>query len=178
MKRVFRLKSYLQYLLRARGIQAMHSPFVYDFMEQVLKDHRTFYAYDEVEELRNQLLAFREEIDFEDFGMGSDNFRNKKRTIASIAKNSLKPPNQAQLLFRIVHYYNCRNILELGTSLGLTTCYLSGSRENSRVITLEGSETLAKLAEKNFSRLGRKNISCCVGEFDTILPGALQKMER
>lgn len=153
----------------------MHSPFVYDFMLHVLYDKRHFYAYDEIERLRSILLSSDEEMEVTDFGAGGKSGRIIKRPIGSILKTSSKPPHQAQLLFRIAEHYQCRNIIELGTSLGISTMYLAASGKKSKVITLEGAPQLAARAQNNFNSLGMKNIEMLTGEFSLTLPLALQK---
>jgi len=42
-----------------------------------------------------------------------------------------------------------RNILELGTSLGITTAYLAANSSKSKCITLEGSPEIIKIARDN-----------------------------
>lgn len=175
MNNTFRIKEYLRYVLQAKGVSNMHSPFVYDFMLHVLYDKRHFYAYDEIERLRSILLSSDEEMEVTDFGAGGKSGRIIKRPIGSILKTSSKPPHQAQLLFRIAEHYQCRNIIELGTSLGISTMYLAASGKKSKVITLEGAPQLAARAQNNFNSLGMKNIEMLTGEFSLTLPLALQK---
>ena len=51
-------KKYIQYYITASNGKGhgTHSPFVFDFMENVLNDNRHFYPYDIIEILREQLL--------------------------------------------------------------------------------------------------------------------------
>ncbi|MBK9732031.1 MAG: class I SAM-dependent methyltransferase [Chitinophagaceae bacterium] len=178
MNALFLMKEYLHYLLKARGVGNMHSPFVYDFMVRVLNDKRHFYAYDEIETLRNRLLLQKEEIDITDYGTGATATTTSQRTISYLLKTSAKPPRQAQLLFRIAVFYQCRQILELGTSLGFSAMYLAASGANTKVITLEGAPALAERARKNFEAPGMKNIEVMAGPFEKTLPLALQQTQK
>jgi predicted O-methyltransferase YrrM len=72
-------------------------------------------------------------------------------------------------------HYECKSILELGTSLGLTSLYLSAISKDARVLTVEGDEQLASLAEKHFQSLRRKNITLFQGSFEKKLPLALNQ---
>ena len=63
-----------------------------------------------------------------------------------------------------------KNILEIGTSLGLTTAYLSNANKNSSVTTLEGDPSIYLMAKKNFQKLGLKNVTLHHGDFDNLLP--------
>jgi len=114
----------------------------------------------------------------EDFGAGSTILKNKKRVVRDIAKTSVKPKKYGQLLFRLVHYFELKNILELGTSLGITTLYLAKPDSQTNIITMEGCPQTASLAKKNFSELKCKNINLILGNFDKTLPSALAKMKK
>lgn len=155
----------------------IHSPFTFDFVTNVLNDNRKFYAYEAIENLRLLLLQNDEILLIEDFGAGSRTGLTKQRKVREIAASSLKPKKFAQLMFRMVDYYQPTNILELGTSLGITTSYLASAKINSQVTTMEGSTAVAKVAKKNFTYLNLKNIGIVEGNFDLTLPSTLQKIE-
>ena len=94
----------------------------------------------------------------------------RKRKVSEIAKSALKPKKFSQLLFRMVNFYQPRNILELGTSLGITTSYLANGNLAGEVITMEGSHEIANVARRNFVSLNLKNIQLIEGDFDKTLP--------
>src|SRR3954470_13514883 len=99
------LKKYSSYYftaLNGKG-HGIHSPFVYDFVRHVLIDKRNFYAYNQVEALRQKLLRDNTLIEVEDFGAGSTINKTNQRSIASIAQHSAKGRKWAQLLFRLVN---------------------------------------------------------------------------
>lgn len=172
----FHVKEFFRYFLKSKGIYSIHSPFVFDFIRNVLHDNRTFYCYKEIETLRSTLLQSNEVIEVNDLGAGSHTATSSVRKIKMIAKNSATPPKYAQLLFRIGNYFECRRIIELGTSLGLTSLYLSSVSKEAKVSTLEGDVQLASLAEKNFQSLGRQNITLLQGPFETNLEEALKQL--
>ena len=150
----------------------MHSPFVFEFIKNVLNDKKEYPFYQPIEKIRKTLLANNDLIEVEDFGAGSAVINTKQRVVKHIAASSLKPKKYSQLLFRIVQYYKKINILELGTSLGTTTAYLA-SAPNTVVTTMEGSANIASIADKNFSLLGLKNIKIIKGDFENTLPAFL-----
>ena len=155
----------------------IHSPFTFDFVINVLNDNRTFYAYEAIEKLRLLLLQNEEVLTIEDFGAGSRTGLTKQRKVKDIAASSLKPKKFAQLMFRMIDYYQPTNILELGTSLGITTSYLASAKVNSHITTMEGSTAVANVAKKNFNYLNLNNIDIVEGNFDLTLPSTLQKIE-
>jgi len=167
---------YLRYYISASNGKGhgIHSPFVFDFIEQVLNDKRSFYAYKGVEALRSRLLADGRVLAIEDFGAGTAGGRKKQRGVADIARTALKPKKFGQLLFRMAAYYKPHYILELGTSLGLTTAYLAMADERAIVTTIEGSPAIAEAARENFKQLGVSSIALYNRPFDECLPRIIQ----
>ena len=163
---------YLSWFLSASNGKGhgVHSPFVFDFIINVLNDKRNFYAYSDLERLRNNLLSNKKVLQIEDFGAGSVVSKTKMRSVKEIAKSALKPIKFGQLFFRMVDYYGTKNILELGTSLGITSSYLALANQSATVTTMEGSKVIAQVATQNFNSLGLKNIQQVLGNFDSTLP--------
>jgi predicted O-methyltransferase YrrM len=151
---------YLQYYFTASSGKGhgIHSPFVFEFITKVLNDKKVYPAYQQVEDLRQQLLKNKTLLSINDLGAGSTISKTNQRTIASIAKNAAKPKKLGQLLYRMVKYYQPETILELGTSLGITTSYLAKANPNGKVITLEGAESVAAIANENFTTLQLPNL--------------------
>lgn len=174
------IKKYADYYLTAsngRG-HGIHSPFVYDFVRRVLIDKRQFYAYNQVEALRRKLLLDETVLEVEDFGAGSAISKTNQRPVSSIARHAAKSRKWAQLLFRIVNYYQPSTILELGTSLGISTAYMAMANPQAHIITAEGSSAIAAQAKKNFQSLQLSSIQQVTGNFDDTLPGILSTLPR
>jgi hypothetical protein len=160
---------YIRYYLTASNGKGhgMHSPFVFQFITNVLNDRTGYAMYDRVEALRQQLLKNDTMLTVEDLGAGSTISKTNKRSIASVAKYAAKPKKYGQLLFRIAKFYKAQYIIELGTSLGLTTSYLSGAVKNmGHITTVEGSKEIAAIARDNFTKLGLENIRLINGSFE------------
>ena len=169
---------YLSYYAKAsdRKGHGMHSPFVFELIDEVLNDKRPFYAFEHIEGLRQALLFDERILKIEDFGAGSRTTKDNTRRVATIARYSLKPKKYSQLLFRIVDHYQPKIILELGTSLGLTTSYLAAAKSDAKVITMEGASAVAALAKENFNKLKLNNIELQLGNFDDTLPLVLSAL--
>lgn len=167
MKNFRRLIKYIEHFLTARhsGGFGVHSPFVFDFVEQVLREKHPFYIFENIENIRKILLKDHRQIDIEDFGTGS----NRRREVKEIAAHTLKSPRLAQLIFRMIHHYHCRSILELGTSLGISTIYLASGDKNIQCLTLEGCKATAAIARENFKKSGLKNIELVTTNIDESL---------
>ena len=174
----FRLgQKYLNYYLSASSGKGhgIHSPFVYEFIREVLLDDRNFPAYFSVENLRKQLLRDRTRLTLKDYGAGSTQAETKCLTVAEIARRAAKPKKYGQLIYRVANHYKPKMMIELGSSLGLSTAYLSLANPASLVYTLEGSELIANYAENNFRKLALSNIRLVTGSFDDTLSGTLKK---
>lgn len=156
----------------------MHSPFVYALIRDVLNDREKYPAYRQVEQLRKQLLQNQEMLPVTDFGAGSVTGTHPQRSIASIARHAAKPRKYGQLLYRLVQYFTPAQLLELGTSLGITSSYLALGYEEGRLHTIEGAPAIAAIAQHNFEQLGLKNIQLHTGQFEVVLPALLQQLQR
>ena len=169
---------YLHYYLSASSSKGhcMHSPFVFEFITKVMNDKTKYPAYTMVEDLRHQLLNNQTVLSIEDFGAGSIMDKTNERTIASIAKNAAKPAKFGQLLYRIVKHYQPRTVLELGTSLGITTSYLSLAKPDAKLITMEGAISIAVTASQNFTALNLANITIREGNFDQTLLSVISEL--
>ena len=173
-------KKYLYYCLTASSGKGhgIHSPFVFDFIKNVLRDKKQYDWYPIIETGRQKLLQQSAAIEVTDFGAGSSVIKTSKRVVADMAKSSLKPKKYAQLLFRMVKYYRPATILELGTSFGITTGYLAAGNAHAKVYTMEGSSAIAEIARKTFNTLDLKNIELIEGDFDITLPFLLSKLNK
>lgn len=148
----------------------MHSPFVFDFVLNVLNNGRGYSIPAEVESCRQKLLASPMEIEVEDLGAGSRVQKERVREVSDIAKNALKPPKYAAMLYRLTCHYKPLIIVELGTSLGITTAYLAKASPAATVYTIEGSKQVRTQALAVFNELGIENINSLQGNFDELLP--------
>jgi len=173
-------QKYINYYLTASNGKGhgIHSPFVFDFIKKVLNDNKKYDSYSSIETVRNKMLADERIIEVEDFGAGSLALPSKEKKINDIARSFLKSKKFAQLLFRIVKFYKPATIIELGTSLGITSAYLAKANDSSQLITLEGSVSTASVAKENFELLDLQNIQLVTGNFDETLPHILSKLKK
>ena len=155
---------------------SLHSPFLFNFYQEIIKDDGKSH-FEEIERLRKKLLKSRDVIEIEDLGAGSRMSKSNERTIRQIAKHSSTPARFSRLLARLIVKNQPQTILELGTSLGLNTLYMSQSKPDAQVITFEGSDVIADFAEKSFTELGSSNIQLIKGNIDQTLSEFLLKSD-
>lgn len=173
---MFSAFEYLKYLFRSFHLHGVHSPFVFSFIQNVLREKSAYYAYADIESIRAKLLLTEKKVNVLDLGAGSKRNNQDTKRIKDITKLSAKSPKYGQLLFRIVREYQPKTILEFGTSLGISTAYLALANKKSSVISMEGSPEIAKIASINLEKLGIANVAILNGEFNEQLKTALKQM--
>ena len=191
---LYRVSSWLKHQLTARntGGHGVHSPYLFEWVRMVMSDKNTYYVWDEIEEIRQEMLKDTRELEFVDYGSGgplptspSKGRSANMRRVCDIAKGSLARRKDAQLLARLVGWLGRPlltspsrggigdeasedrkglTIVELGTSLGVTTAYLAAMDSRNKVVTYEGCPAVAEVAQANWEKLGLSNIACVVGE--------------
>ena len=191
---LYRVSSWLKHQLTARntGGHGVHSPYLFEWVRMVMSDKNTYYVWDEIEEIRQEMLKDTRELEFVDYGSGgplptspSKGRSANMRRVCDIAKGSLARRKEAQLLARLVGWLGRPlltsplrggigdeasedrkglTIVELGTSLGVTTAYLAAMDSRNKVLTYEGCPAVAEVARANWEKLGLSNIACVVGE--------------
>ena len=175
IQRVF---SYLSYLVRSFHLHGIHSPSVYELQQNIINATEVYYAFDEIEAIRAKLLLTEKLIEVEDLGAGAKLGYQKQRSIKSITQSACKSPKYAQLLFRLTYHFKPDRILELGTSMGLTTAYLAKAAPQAEVLSIEGSEQIAKIAQLNLEKLNVHNVKQLIGNFNKELGGALEELKK
>ncbi|WP_143306974.1 O-methyltransferase [Chitinophaga vietnamensis] len=171
-------RKYLRYYFTAGNRHDVHSPFVFSLIEDVLRDKRPQAAFGEIEQLRKELLQSRETLQVTDLGAGSLVSAGNERKVSDITRYAAKPPKFGQLFYRLIQYLQPKQLLELGTSMGLSTAYMAKAAPGAQVVTIEGCPNIAARARKNFDALHLHNIKQVTGNFDTVLPAVLRDMQR
>lgn len=174
---VHRILAFLKHRFTAWNTtgEGIHSPYLFYLVRYVFRDENTFYAFRGIERRRALLLSCEDELEVVDYGSaGSPEGKVIHRRVSEIARTHLEQPKIGQLLFRIVHFMGQNEkrpleILELGTSLGITTAYLASPGSQNRVMTLEGSETVLKIAQGTWKALKLGNIEWAQGNIDDTL---------
>ncbi|WP_400193933.1 O-methyltransferase [Hymenobacter sp. B81] len=164
---------YFRFRLRSGNAHGLHSPFVFGLYTDVVLHTGHYAAFGPIEQRRHDLRQDQRRLRITDFGAGSQTGAGAEREVRAIARSAAKPPRLAQLLFRLVNRFQPATILELGTSLGLTTAYLAAASSRARVFTLEGCPQTAAVARETLQQLRLGNVQLTEGNFDETLPRVL-----
>lgn len=164
---------------RHRGGHGIHSPFVFELLTKVIEQtENQFYAFREIENIRLQLMDSEVIIEVTDLGAGSKHGMSPERSIGSIVRNSSVKPKFGRLLFRLVNHFQPKIILELGTSLGISTLYMAAACRKSGLTTIEGCQATARQAIHNFSFFKHENICLMNSSFEQAIPEFLSHTEK
>jgi predicted O-methyltransferase YrrM len=164
---------YLSYRFNAfngKG-HGMHSPFVYQLIREVFMDKTRYPAYGQPEQYKRELLQDHTLLEVQDFGAGSVSGKTKLRKVSEIARTSSKHQRYSRLIYRIASFYRCKYILEMGTSLGVTSSYLAQVPGLEKFVTMEGADAVANIAERELGKYGRVNL--VRGEFEAPVFGVV-----
>ena len=160
---LFRLKNYLKYRSKAVGPHALHSPFLFDLYNQVIKPSKKF-RYENVERLRDELSNDHRVIDLFDLKTQI----NYRKTVSSIAKTSLSQPRFSAFLNLLIDFLQVSRVLETGTSLGINSLYMAGSESVGRVSTIEASPIISSIAKEQFAKLLQHKIETTTGTIQDV----------
>ena len=183
---------------RSTAGYGVHSPYVYDFLTKVVRNKTDLKIVSHVDSLRRAMLSDKRSITATDLGAGSVTRAGGERRVAEIARTAALPAREAGLLSRIVnsighaawgveHSGGTSNggeatpvsgramsneqgiILELGTSLGISTLALALAAPERRIITVEGCPETAAIARENLKNHGASNATVLNLEFSAAL---------
>lgn len=173
----FQIKSFIKYCIKSRYRKGygLHSPFVFELVRDVFYCQYPFYAFDEIKAFKRQLVHSNETFEMVDYGAGSVNFNGKTRKLSSLARRSSIASKYGELIFRLITHLNPDNILELGTSIGMSASYFALADRRREVNTIEGCSVTAGYAKRTFDALKCDNVNQFVGQFTDVLPELVAK---
>lgn len=148
----------------------IHSPFVFNLITTVFRNKTDPEIVSTVENIRNRLIKDTRLINVNDLGSGSGNMKTGVRRVADIARYCSIPPKYGILLSNMARAFGGSAVVELGTSLGISTMYMAASCGNTTVYTIEGSPEVADIARAGFEAAGLGGIRLLKGSFDDMLP--------
>jgi Predicted O-methyltransferase len=164
---------YLKYILLSRHGKGhgIHSPFVFDLVSRVFRNEIDKSLVCKIEQIRKKMKTDSRSILVNDLGSKADKSKLGLRNVSDIARHSSMTAKYGRFLSNMAAEFGKPLIIELGTSLGISTLYLASLCEDATIITVEGCKETAALARQNFIEAGLNNITILEGSFDEILTG-------
>lgn len=170
------LISFIKHRIASKKVHGIHSPFVYRLTSEVLYEKLPNEITFPIEQRRKTCMNDTTLITVTDYGEGSSSKKKTEKKINEICKRSVKPAKQMQLLYQLVNFLQPETIIELGTSLGISTAYLSKANMNAAVYTIEGCPAIAQYAQETFNSLHCKNVTLINKPFDDCLNDLLNNV--
>ena len=169
----------LKFYLDAQTIYSAHSPFVYDFFVNIMNNHSKEEELIAIESERRKLLSSKASIPFKDYGAGTSVGENgAHRSVRDVAKHSLSGQWQCRIMYNLIRHYKPVELLEIGTSFGISTAYLSLGVPHGQITSLEGNPASVDIAQKVWENLSLDNIEVVLGNFDQTLQPSISKMKK
>jgi len=180
MKKLLLILRYIKYWIKAKTRYRIHSQFVFDFINNILRDREDYDDYSILREHRNEFALSKDPIETVDFGAGSGKkpYSTKILSLGNIVRSRSHNESRLKLLYRLTRYYKPESILEFGTAAGISTTYIKSGNLSSYMVSMEGCANLAARAKESFDQLRLKNIEICVGNFDSTLDDALSRFQK
>lgn len=170
-------KSYIKFIRLSKNKHGVHSPFVYDLVTKCFNDKKKYPEYEILKAHRKAMRNDHSLFEMTDFGQGSRVFKGHARKVSALVKNAGMKKKRQRLLFRLSRYFNCENVLELGTSLGLGTVALSLANGFSAIHTVEGCPNTLQKAQHYFEKFNLHNIAIHQQLFSEFLADTSEKFD-
>jgi len=157
---------YIKYRWNTKVRKGIPSPFIRDFYKTCLSISLDSNSRAELKQLFTRLKSDQRILKIEDFGAGSKKL-GSSRKVSTILKTSSSKGKYGKILYQLNKHYQFKNCLELGTSLGVGTTYLSLGFPESNITTIEACGETRAVALENFEI--KPNINCVHLTFENFL---------
>ncbi|HLU90148.1 MAG TPA: class I SAM-dependent methyltransferase [Cyclobacteriaceae bacterium] len=169
---LFPFLQYLKYFLKKEDKHSLHSPFVYGLYTGLTKYlSENISSFPVIEQMRQELLKDQTIVSINDLGAGSRYFSSPSRKISDVAKYSSSSRKHSLLYQYFCSLTPAQTVVELGTGLGLNSCYLAEATKG-KLFTFEGAEALLERTKENLKVYD--NIEVVAGDITETLPGFLE----
>jgi len=170
---------YFKYLLFAKHKKGhgIHSPFMFELITKVFTNKPIEDDLQKVFDIHDRLKKSTELLEFNEIGAGSLYKRKKKQSLNKIIKRSSVNKKYGKLLFNLIKYFEPKEILEIGTSVGISTAYIAQASKNSNFKSIEGIKAKTRIAEKVAQELDQ-NTEFIIGDFDDIIDDITKSFEQ
>lgn len=175
--RINQVYNLIEFIIKSSFNRKSDSKFIQETTE-ALKEKIDNTNFIDIESRRNELIKSEDLIDVLDLGANSSSkTQTKKMHVSYIGEIQAKPAYQSKVLFKLIKSNNPKTVVELGTSAGMTSCYISKAISNKcEFYTIEGCPNIFNLGQETFKKTNCNNITHLQGDFDSVLPDLLKKL--
>lgn len=127
---------------------------------------------------RDTLISSKEIIQTKDYGAGSNKKHSNIRKVSDVARYSGTNKQSGLFFHKLIRHYNINNILELGTSLGIGSAYISSASTKAKITSIEACPETYKFAYINLKQYNFNNINIINNNFDDFLNKELTNTDK
>jgi len=167
---------YCAFRYQALNAHGLHSPFVYELYTKIIRGRTQDEHFRKMRRFHAEMAASRQPIHYNEFKEGVT--RIHTLTIGKMIRRFGVSPRNGGLLFRLAARFSPEIMLELGSSLGVSSMYLAAAQPNARLITLEACPESALQAAIHHQQAGIRNIRIINTLFDEGLQEVLDSLPR
>lgn len=160
---------FLRHLWTSKRWNAFHSPYLFSLFQYACDEKVTFSLFKQIELYRNTFLSSAKQVTRTDKGAGSKRTTSNQLPLQKIARSSLSNPFQCRFMSRLVQYSRARTVVELGTSLGISTAYLAAGMSEGNVYSVEGDPILSNHAQQMLKELNLPHIHLINDTFENFI---------
>lgn len=164
-----KVAEYIKYTWNAKKRHGIHSPYVYALSDKGSQIELSQEEKDLILKYCRVLRMDKSTIEVTDLGSGSKKL-GKTRSIRDIYKMSSSKGKYGKLLFILTRHFKPQHILELGTSLGVGSVYMTLGNPKAEITTIEGCPATAEYTMQHIKSMGLYNIKIHVGSFSEQIP--------
>jgi predicted O-methyltransferase YrrM len=174
----FALK-YLKYYFFAKHKkgQGIYSSFILDVIFKVFRNNRKDNKVIEVFDIYDTYKQNKNILSFKEIGAGTNYNTTKNISIGQITKRSSVNKKYGKLIYDLIRYFKPNNILEIGSSVGISAAYISQAAPKANFKSIEGVGEKIEIAKQIALEINQ-NTEFILGNFDKILKSVLEKYEK
>jgi predicted O-methyltransferase YrrM len=159
---------YIKYRWNAKKRHGIHSPYIYEFSDACLTLELPKEIIQQRNNLMNKIRRSSKVIHVTDLGAGSIKM-DKIRSVKKILRYSSSKGKWGELLFKISAYYQPKQILEMGTSLGIGTLHLHKGATSAQLTTIEGCPETSSAMRYFTGHYLSEHVELIQSSFDTYI---------
>jgi len=116
----------------SRKGHGIHSPFMFDFITNIVENPHPFYAFEDLGKTLKILYKSKEAIKVPEWGH-IFGLKNAIYSEGTVARRTEVAEKTGELIFRIINKFSCRNIVHYGPTLGINLLYLAKVNQKNRI---------------------------------------------